>query len=146
MSGSIKIRTVQIKLSLRPMSDREYLPGCELPLTRLLSRPRCDSRMRRTHIRIIEGSNKINGTAAREFIILADICVSRDAIASVDCRYIFSLQDVCARTGTWQNIFEIITMTGTSNSSEESAIRLRQRMFIERFRSLHKRALFSREI
>lgn len=86
MSGSIKIRTVQIKLSLRTMSDREYLPGCELPFTRLLSRPRCDSRMRRTHIRIIEGSNKINETAAREFIILANICVSRYAIASVDCR------------------------------------------------------------
>lgn len=47
MSGSIKIRTVQIKLSLRPMSDREYLPGCELP--HVYSRPRCDSRMRRTH-------------------------------------------------------------------------------------------------
>lgn len=47
MSGSIKIRTVQIKLSLRPMSDREYLPGCELP--HVYSRLRCDSRMRRTH-------------------------------------------------------------------------------------------------
>jgi len=47
MSGSIKIRTAQIKLSLRPMSDRGYLAGCELP--HVLPGPRCDSRMRRTH-------------------------------------------------------------------------------------------------
>lgn len=114
MSGSIKIRTVQIKLSLRPMSDREYLPGCELPFTRLLSRSRCDSRMRRTHIRIIEGSNKINETAAREFIILADICVSRYVIASVDCRC--SLFTTNARrnlTGHFHfSCKGIITMTG----------------------------------